>query len=60
VKKAVEGYAVRCDVAKKVEEEEKVGERKDIRPEDRARSTAEIEVLQLIFSIIGKVTGLDP
>jgi hypothetical protein len=45
VKKAVEGYAVRCEVAKKIEEEEKVGERKDIRPEDRARSTAEIEVL---------------
>ena len=51
---------MRCEVAKKVEEEEKVGERKDIRPEDRARSTAEIEFLQLIFSIIGKVSRLDP
>jgi hypothetical protein len=60
VKKAVDGYAVRCEVAKKIEEEEKVGERNDLRPEDRARSTAEIEVLQLIFSIIGKVSGLDP
>jgi len=60
VKKAVDGYAVRCEVAKKIEEEEKVGERKDMRPEDRARSRAEIDILQLTFSIIGKVTGLDP
>ena len=60
MKKAVDGYAVRCEVAKKIEEEEKVGERKDMRPEDRARSRAEIDILQLTFSIIGKVTGLDP
>ena len=60
MRKAVEGYAVRCEVAKKIDEEEKVSERQDLRPEDHARFLAEIEVLQLIFSIIGKVSGLDP
>ena len=51
---------MRCEVAKKIDEEEKVSERKDLRPADQTRSMTEIDVFQLIFSIIGKISGLDP